>query len=64
MSIYFTLIVESTKNATWLLLKHAYPKGRRLVRGSREDWLECVGLCVTQHQVGYDMQCLNGGGQT
>jgi len=46
------------------LLKHAYPKGRRLVRGSREDWLECVGLWVTQHQVGYDMQCLNGGGQT
>ena len=55
MSVYFTLIVESTEIATWLLLKRAYPVGGRLVHGLREDWLECMGLWVTQHQVGYDM---------
>ena len=54
VSVYFTLIVESTENATGLLLKRAYPVGGHLVHGSREDWLECVGLWVT-HQVGYDM---------
>jgi len=29
----------------------------------REDWLECMGLWVRRH-VGYDVQYLNGGGQT
>jgi hypothetical protein len=29
VSIYFKLIVETTENATWLLLKHAYPIGGR-----------------------------------
>jgi len=33
MSIYFTLIVESTENATWLLLELAYPVGGHLVQG-------------------------------
>ena len=63
MSIYCTLIVESTENATWLLLKRAYPVGGRLVHRLREDWLECVGLWV-RRQVGYDVQYLNEGGQT
>jgi len=42
MSIYFTLIVESTENATWLLLKCAYHIGGRPVHRLREDWLECM----------------------
>jgi len=53
MSIYFTLIVESTENVTWLLLKHAYSIGGRLMHSLREDWLECMGLWV-RRQVGYD----------
>jgi len=36
MSIYFTLIVESTDNAIWLLLKSAYPIGGRPVHRLRE----------------------------
>ena len=63
MSIYFTLIVESTENAIWLLLKHAYTVGGRLVYRLREDWLECMGLLV-RRQVVYDVQYLNEGGQT
>ena len=54
MSIYFTLIAESTENATFLLLKRAYPIGGRLVHRLRDDWLECMGLWV-RHQVDYDM---------
>ena len=54
MSIYFTLIVESTENVTWLLLKRAYPVVDRLMHRLREDWLECVGLWVTR-QVGYEV---------
>jgi len=42
----FTLIVESTENAIWLLSKRAYPVGGRLVRRLREDWLECLGLLM------------------
>jgi len=45
------------------MLKRAYPIGGRLVQRLREDWLEWMGLWVT-HQVGYDVQCLNEGGQT
>jgi len=51
---YFILIVESTENATCLLLKRAYTIGGRLVHRLREDWLECVGLWV-RRQVGYDV---------
>ena len=58
MSIYFTLIVESTENATWLLLKSAYPIGGRPVYRLGEDWMECMELWV-RHQVGYDVQYLN-----
>jgi len=54
VSIYFTLIVESTENATWLLLKRAYPVGGRPVHRLREDWLECMGLWV-RRQVGYNV---------
>ena len=54
MSIYFTLIVESTENATLLLLKRAYPIGGRLVHRLKEDWLGCMGLWV-RRQVGYDV---------
>jgi len=54
VSIYFTLIVESTENPTTLLLKHAYLIGGRLAHRLREDWLECMGLLV-RCQVGYDM---------
>ena len=39
MSIYFTLIVESTENATWLLLESAYPIGGRPVHRLRDDWV-------------------------
>ena len=63
MSIYITLIVESTENAIWLLLKSAYPIGDRLVHRLREDWMECKELWV-RRQVGYDVQYLNEGGQT
>ena len=52
MSIYFTLIVESTENATWLLLERAYPIGGRLVHRLREDWLECMELWVRRHSLG------------
>jgi len=54
LSIYFTLIVESTENATFLLLKSAYHIGDRLVHWLREDWLEFMGLWV-RRQVGYDV---------
>ena len=51
MSIYFTLIVESTENAIWLLLKRAYSIGGRLVHRLREDWLECMWLWVRRQVV-------------
>ena len=35
MSVYSTLIVESTENATWLLLESAYPIGGRPVHRLR-----------------------------
>jgi len=44
VSIYCTLIVESTENTTWLLLKRAYPIGGRLVHRLGEDWLEWNGI--------------------
>ena len=44
MSIYFTLIVESTENATWLLLERAYPIGGRLVHS--------LNLCTRRPPVG------------
>ena len=47
MSIYFTLILESTENVTWLLLNCAYPIGSRPVHKLKEDWLECIGLWVS-----------------
>jgi len=53
VSIYFTLIVESTENATWLLLKIAYPIGARFVHRLKEDGLECIEMWV-RRQVGYD----------
>ena len=37
MSIYFTLIVESTENATLLLLNRAHPVVNGLVYRLRED---------------------------
>ena len=51
VSIYFTLIVESTENAIWLLLKSACPVGGRPVHSLREDWMECMELWV-RRQVG------------
>ena len=54
MSIFVTLIVRSTENATLLLLKCAYPIGDRSVHRLRDDWLEYMGLWV-RRQVGYDV---------
>jgi len=51
MSVYFASIVESTENATWLLLKRAYTVGGHPVR---ENWLECMGLFI-RCQVAYDV---------
>ena len=55
MSVYFILIIESTENATWLLLESAYPIGGRPLHRLREDWMECMELWV-RRQVGYDGQ--------
>jgi hypothetical protein len=63
VSIYFTLIVESTENAIWLLLKSAYRIDGRPVHRLREDWMEYMEFWV-RRQVGYDVQYLNEGGQT
>jgi len=46
VSIYFVLIVESTENATSLLLEIAYPVRGRPVHRLREDWMECMELWV------------------
>jgi len=48
MSIYFSLIVECTENATWLLLKRAYPVGGRLVHETATYTCDDTRGCVIQ----------------
>jgi hypothetical protein len=54
VSIYFTLIGESTENATRVLLESACPIGGCPVHRLREDWMECMELSVGR-QMGYDV---------